>query len=244
MINKYGLSRNIPNEVKRAVRQRCGFGCVICGSGIIVYEHVIPEFAEATEHNPDHITLLCPQCHAKVTNGFWSKQKVKEAMRTPKSKRQGFSREFFDIGNGHPSLQFGGMLLKNCSIPIEVCGLPLFKIERSEENGLFMLSGTFCNPKGEITLRIVENEWFAQESNWDVEVAGGKLIVRGAKGDIHLKLVADPPETIIVDRLNMYLEGYSFEAKGDFFRVITPDGQSLESTLLLMDNCRVGLALR
>lgn len=29
--NKYGLTRDIPEDVKRKVRKRCGFGCVICG---------------------------------------------------------------------------------------------------------------------------------------------------------------------------------------------------------------------
>jgi hypothetical protein len=30
--NKYGLKRTIPEKIKREVRQRCGFGCVRCGS--------------------------------------------------------------------------------------------------------------------------------------------------------------------------------------------------------------------
>lgn len=30
-INKQGISRDIPDPIKRDVRQRCGFGCVICG---------------------------------------------------------------------------------------------------------------------------------------------------------------------------------------------------------------------
>ena len=71
--NKYDLNRDIPNLVKRQVRQSCGFGCVICGASIIDYEHVDPIFAEAKEHDPEKITLLCPQHHAKVTRGFLSK---------------------------------------------------------------------------------------------------------------------------------------------------------------------------
>jgi hypothetical protein len=241
MNNKYGLSRDIPAEVKRAVRQRCGFGCVICGSGIIQYEHVDPEFPDATEHNPDHITLLCPQCHAKVTTGFWSKQKVKDAMGEPKCKIQGYSREVFDIGKGHPMLQFGGVVLKNCLIPIQVRERELFKIEApEEEEGPFRFSGFFCDSKGNLSLQIIQNEWFAQSSNWDVEVTGGSIIIRERKGLIHLKLDAKPPDTLVVDRLNMNLEGFSFEANGDFLRVTFPNGGICDFTSCLADNCRVG----
>jgi len=243
MTNKFGLSRTIPAEIKRAIRQACGFGCVICGSGIIQYEHVLPEFHEATEHNPVKMTLLCPQCHAKVTTGFWSKDKVLESMEKPHSKKQGFSNEVFDIGHGHPSLQFGGVLLKNCPIPIQVSGIPLFKIELPEEEGApFRLSGIFCDSQGIISLRIIENEWMAASANWDVEVIGGSIIIREGKRNIHLKLVASPPDAIIVERLNMFLNGLQFEANGDFLKVTSPSGGVMEFTSCIADNCKVGMS--
>jgi len=243
MKNKYGLSRAIPSEVKRIIRQHCGFGCVICGSGIIQYEHVEPEFHDATEHNPEKMTLLCPQCHAKVTTKFWSKEKVLKAMESPICKMQGFSREVFDIGHGYPALQFGGLLLKNCPIPIQVGEVPLFKIEPPEEDGApFRLSGFFCDSKGVVSLKIIENEWQANSNNWDVEVSGGAITIREAKRDIHLKLVASPPDKIIVERLNMFLNGLLFEANGDFLRMQNEQGGTMEFTSCIADNCHVGIA--
>lgn len=53
MKNKFGLSRYIPSDVKLQVRKNSGFGCVICGMGIIHYEHVDPEFHVAQTHDPD-----------------------------------------------------------------------------------------------------------------------------------------------------------------------------------------------
>lgn len=70
--NKHGLSRTIPDKIKEQVRKNSGFGCVICGVGIIEYEHVNPEFKDCTEHNSENITLLCPTCHSKKTRGFLS----------------------------------------------------------------------------------------------------------------------------------------------------------------------------
>ena len=57
--NKHGLSRYIPEAIKREVRQRCGFGCVICGFGFYDYEHFDPDFADAKFHDPNGMTLLC-----------------------------------------------------------------------------------------------------------------------------------------------------------------------------------------
>ena len=242
MKNKHGLSRDIPSEIKRSIRQNCGFGCVICGAGIIQYEHVDPEFHEAKNHDPQKMTLLCPQCHAKVTTGFWSKEKVKRAMREPLCLSQGFCREFFDIGHGHPTLRFGGVLLKNCPIPVQVAKKPLFKIEPSEEEGgPFCLSGFFCDSKGSISLEIAQNEWLPSSKNWDVEVKGKAITVREKKGHIHLKLVAKPPEELIVERLKMHFNGYLIEANGDFLKVTDPQGGTNILTRCIADGCSVGI---
>jgi hypothetical protein len=45
--NNHGLSRDIPDHVAREVRQRCGFGCVCCGSALYQYHHFDPLFREA-----------------------------------------------------------------------------------------------------------------------------------------------------------------------------------------------------
>ena len=242
-MNKYGLSRDIPSDVKRNIRQHCGFGCVVCGLGIIQYEHIDPAFHEAHQHESKNIALLCPQCHAKVTTGFWSKQKIKLAMTDPISRRRGFTKEVFDFCGGHPTLQFGGMTLHNCPIPIEVAGCPLFKIEKPEvKGGPFRLSGVFCNSNGKVTLQIVEDEWIASSDNWDVEVSGGVIIIREAHRIIHLRLKVDPPKKLIVDHLDMNLGGWEFEANGDFLRVKFPNGGINEFTACSADNCRVGMS--
>jgi hypothetical protein len=207
------------------------------------YEHVVPEFNDAKEHDPTKMTLLCPQCHAKVTTGFWSKEKVHAAMKSPKSKSQGFSKEVFDLGNGHPVLQFGGASLRNCPVPIEVGGLPLFKIEGPEEVGApFRLSGFFCDSTGKVSLQIIENEWLASSNNWDVDVGGGTITIREDRGNIHLRLLADPPDKLIIDRLNMTLNGRTFEANGNFLRVGMAGGGAMEFTSCIADNCAVGMA--
>jgi len=164
-------------------------------------------------------------------------------MQNPICKQQGFSKEVFDFSGGHPALQFGGMLLTNCPIPIEVAGQPLFKIEKPEIEGApFRLSGIFCDSNGNVSLQIVENEWIASSTNWDVEVSGGSITIREGHGKIHLKLTVKPPESLVVERLNMRIGNLGFEADGDHLRVRFPNGGYSDFTRCGCDNCRVGIS--
>ena len=115
-INKHGLKRSdLGMALKRSIRQRSGFGCVVCGNAIGEYEHVDPEFADAKEHDVNGMTFLCIQCHGKVTKGHLSKETVKNWMSQPAALRTGFSFEAFDIGSQPPTIRFGPMSAVNCS---------------------------------------------------------------------------------------------------------------------------------
>ena len=241
--NQFGLSRDIPADVKRQVRKACGFGCVICGMSIVEYEHIDPEFKDARKHEQRAIALLCPQCHAKVTRGFLSKQSVKEAMLEPCAKRQGYSNEFFDIGKTQPKLIFGGVTLTNCAIPIEVSGVPLFEIKAGEEPGApFRLSGTFHNSRGQPSLEIVDNEWRAFDSNWDMEAVGGAIVVRDGPRHVSLRLVAEPPDGLLVEQLDMSFKGIRFIGSPGELKVQFPGGGGGTFTGCLADNCHVGMS--
>lgn len=243
-MNAYGLPRTIPADVKRKVRQACGFGCVICGLGIVQYEHVDPEYHMAKKHDPEKIVLLCPQCHARVTTKKWSKARVKLAMKSPKCKQIGYTNDFFDFCEGHPHLKFGGLKMVDCNIPIEVQGYPLFSIEPPEIEGEpFRLSGHFTDTNGDISLVIKDNEWMASTDSWDVEIVGGRITIREGAGRVHLILKSDPPYGLIVEKVDMLLGGYQFLANGDDLEIHMPDGGSINLSSCVASRCRVGLSL-
>jgi hypothetical protein len=75
-LNKHDLSRRIPADVRRALRQEAGFGCVKCGFAFCEYEHIDPEFADATDHDVTKMAFLCKRCHGEVTAGISSKDSV------------------------------------------------------------------------------------------------------------------------------------------------------------------------
>ena len=242
--NKYGLTRNIPEPVKREVRQACGFGCVICGASIYEYEHVEPLFAEAKEHDPTKITLLCSQCHSKVTRGMLSKETVLRAMSNPKCKQRGFASELFDIGKQHPAITFGGVRFEGCPIPIQVHEFPVFEIKEAEEpEGPFRLSANFFNGNGEQSLTITDNEWRAFNGNWDINVVGKSITVWDTLRQVSLRLATDPPNGITVEKINMLVAGWRFIGNQSKLSIYDPNGYPITFYGGVLSGQRVGMML-
>ena len=241
--NKYGISRDIPADTRREVRKACGFGCVVCGLAIVEYEHIDPPFSEAKDHDPNRIALLCPQCHAKVTRSFLSKQTVQEARRTPFCKQKGFASEFFDIGRSHPKLTFAGSTTINTPIPIMVQGIVLFQIEQAEESGApFRLSGNFYDSVGKLSLQIVDNEWRPRSSNWDVEATGGVITIRENPRHISLRLRTILPNGLEVEQLDMFVNKWRIVGNKRELTVESPDGRQTTFSGCIASGHRVGFA--
>jgi hypothetical protein len=243
-MNIHNLPRDIPEHVKREVRRRNGFGCVLCGECMVDYEHVDPEYREAKEHNPDCITLLCPGCHAKVTRKIYAKARVKLAMRAPWCLREGFAWSDMDPGTEAPYLLLAGNRLVRCAIPVQVRDLPLFQVEAPEEaGGPYRFSAHFFDGSGRRNLSIYRNEWTAYTSSWDVKTAGGRLTIRSSPNDVSLQLKFDPGQGVIVEKLDMWCYGYRFIGDKDSLKFVAPDGGEMTLTNCLMDNCQVGIQL-
>ncbi|ELK1314678.1 hypothetical protein QI814_003636 [Escherichia coli] len=207
-INKHGLSRTIPPSVKREVRQRCGFGCVICGFGFYDYEHFDPDFVDATEHNPAGMTLLCSQCNQKRARGRLSAHTVAVANANPKCLQQGFANEMFDFHSEPIDIQFAGVTFYGCKHLIAINDRPILSVQPAlGENSPVLLSGVFSDPAGRETLIISENEWSVDAGYWDVECIGPRITIRSSPGQIVLVLKMNSPTGIVVERFDMLFEG-------------------------------------
>ena len=82
--NRHGLKRHIPSKVSEKIRRDAGFGCIVCGDLVVEYEHIEPSFADAIEHDPEKMTLLCPKHHSRVTKGLISKKQIWKYKENPK----------------------------------------------------------------------------------------------------------------------------------------------------------------
>lgn len=201
--------RDIPAEIKREVRQRCGFGCVICGSPLIEYDHII-DWAEIQEHTADNITLLCDSHHREKTNKLLTRDQVKSADADPYCIRTGGTSPFglhFESGTSEPQIQIADDVFTypNQLMPLLIDNIAPIIFLRDESRLLLnmRLLDRFNTPR----LIIRENELIARSDAWDVELVGARLTIREQPRDIHLRLVFEPPNKVIIERAKIYANG-------------------------------------
>jgi trigger factor len=80
----------IPADVLRRVRQRCGFGCVICGLPFYDVDHIV-DYTDMRIHDEDNLTLLCQNHHRAKTpkNRRLSLETVRRYDADPHNRRYG-----------------------------------------------------------------------------------------------------------------------------------------------------------
>lgn len=216
--NVYGLSRDIPTNIKRQVRQRDGFGCVFCAVPIIEYEHVDPTFAQAKEHEVSGITLLCPTCHAKVTKKQISKALVKEAMKKPAAMEKGHVGDQLFFSNSHPTIVVGGATFTECDIPIKFQDYDIISIR--EENGKYFLNANLWDNKGRQSLKIIDNEWnVSRENIWDLTIVGNTVTIHEKKRSPTLVFKIVDNKIFRIVRLDMIIGNHRIVANENYLNL-------------------------
>jgi hypothetical protein len=239
VVNRFGLNRNIPQNIQREVRRRCGFGCIICGCAIYQYEHFDPPFVDCRKHTIEGITLLCGSHQDKKTRGFLPLEVIINANQKPVAKTKGFWDQFH-LGSKYPSILLGSNELFNCHDIIMIDGNSILRIDSPEiKDSPFRLSGRFFNYEGDEYLTIKENEWQGNPACWDVTTKGGLITVKSTqhKPEILVEIsVKDLPSRIVFSKLNMQYQGYKFYIDKDgIFKLVNPNVvQSSYTTLLLI----------
>lgn len=225
-MNKHGLTRDIPEGVKREVRQASYGGCVICGNLPYTYEHFDPPFADATEHRPEGIALLCPKHQQERLAGTLTIGAVRRALANP------CNRDHHPVWTTHFTedrmrLNLFGNEVEGPSVGFAINGHVVFGIKAPQEpNGLWLMTGSFCDPSGRETLRFVDNEVITNNGAWDVTFEGPLLTVRSGPGTIVAQVGFRPEEGFIdLNRLQMRL-GNDHLLRG------TPTGIAIEGPQL------------
>lgn len=205
--NKHGLCRNIPDPVKREVRRKSKFGCVICRAGLFDYEHIIPEFEDAKAHDPEKICCLCGSCHAKVTRGHLSKtfiQKKYEECKSADPDDLPPPFDFLDFHDGKAQLKVGGITYDpGVRCILEYHGLDVIRVAPGSSDVPGGINAAFLDSDGENTLLIDDNVWLGAVDAWDIEVVGPRITVRKNKGSVAIRLRLEPPGKIVIERLDM-----------------------------------------
>ncbi len=198
-------SRNIPLPIQREVRQRCGFGCVICGMPLYEYEHM-EEWAEIKRHIADEITLLCDQHHREKTGGLLPKDVVREANENPFNLREGVSKPYdLHFSGTEACIEIGGNSFTcqdqgygTAMAPISVDGTPLVGLILTD--GHFLLNLIIFDEFNSPVLHIKNNQLFYCTDPWDIQLVGTTLIVREAHRKILVEINFQPPNKVVINR--------------------------------------------
>lgn len=243
-VNQYGLSRYISSDIKQIIRQRCGFGCVICGTAFYDYEHFDPEFKHAKEHNPEGMTLLCSQCNQDRARGRLSAYTVAKANKTPKCLRKGFSNQFFDFWDKPIEVFFAGSRFFDCKNIIVINDYPILSILPPASLGMPMrLSGLLTDGCGKEVIWIKENEFALNSDTWDIECVGPLITARSGKGDVCLRIRLQPPAAIVIERIEMLFSGVRLSGNENELR-LSLDGKGWSTIAnCSVESCYTGISL-
>ena len=198
-------SRNIPLPIQRKVRQRCGFGCVICGMPLYEYEHM-KDWAQVYRHVTEEITLLCDQHHREKTGGLLPKEAVWEANRNPYNLREGVSKPYsLHFSGREAEIVIGGNRFTcedqgygTIMVPLSVDDMPLIGFILGD--GHLLLNLVIFNDFNKPALHIKNNQLFYSMSPWDIQLVGTTLTIREAHRKILVEIEFFPPNKIIIKR--------------------------------------------
>ncbi len=189
----------IPEDVKRRVRQRNGFGCCICGSQPFQYEHIEP-WAEVQHHDEPNLTLLCLPHHDAVTgrNPRMSKTTVKRHAANPLNSRKKYttaSRLFFPQ-EGQYTVKIGNDEFEYITTEgyeysiISIDGINVISFRR--ESDAILLNANFYDCERNLIAIIRDGEFESSVDVWDWELVGQRLLVRSALRSIELDVQLNP----------------------------------------------------
>jgi hypothetical protein len=228
-MNKHNLARDIPDAVKREIRQACYHGCVICGKLPYTYEHFDPPFEDATAHNPNGMALLCGNHQLDRTAGRLSVEDVRQARNNPFNKTNDavWPSHFTDT---KMALNLFGNIIQGPSVGFAINDQVVFGMKAPEQaGGAWQFTGSFCDPSGSQTLRFEDNEIITNNGAWDVTMEGNNLIVRSGPRSIVAHLSFRPEQNWVeLNRVEMRLANNHY-LKG------TPTGISIHGPQLNLD---------
>lgn len=235
----------IPPNVKREIRQRCGFGCVLCGMPLYEYEHKL-EWAEVQRHVAEEITLLCRQHHGEKTSRLLPKEVVIAANRNPYNKQTGVSKQHFlhyagqtvrlRVADSH--FEYNDLHDGAFFAPLVIDGLPLvgFRIEQGELLLNFIAYNEFNKP----IIQIVDNELIYDTTQWDIEWIAQTLTIRESRGRILLELLFSPPSEIHIQKGRLLRNGIEILVGRNY--LFNTNNSSFFSAISTV-NCPVGFAI-
>lgn len=209
---------DIPDPIMREVRQRCGFGCVICGRLLYDYDHIV-DWAIVQKHEAPNITLLCDQHHRDKTAGLLPVATVIAADQNPYCKRAGATASYCLHYSGNAcEIHLGDSCITRTDIvdgttvnAIYVDGKPLLAF--TFEDGQLFLTLNVYDEKGNRILWIEKNVLKHTAGSWDIEWKRRNLVIRAAPRNFTLDMIFDPPGRVLIQSGRFCFRGLEVQVR-------------------------------
>ena len=201
--------------MKRAIRQRCGFGCVLCGLPLYEYEHMT-DWAHVRVHKEEEITLLCDKHHREKTGGLLPVERVRVADRNPINHQLGSSAPV----NLHYSGDWCCLKIGSCWFETDELTCVQARARRCPDSShispwvhvsqccQLLLTLQLFDKFGATLLCIDKNELVYRTDSWDISWVGQVLQIREDPQRIVVELVFCRPALIQIERGHFQLDGY------------------------------------
>ena len=201
--NRFGLSRDIPENVKLAVRKRCKFGCVVCGAIPFDYDHFAPPFVDCQKHDPEGIILLCQNHHRKRQSGFLTDEFVLDCLEKIRSTKRD-SRFMIETRNTDFAVNWASARFVNCGACIQLADEKVFEITKT---GIPLdpihISATLRDASGSIICRIHKNEIIAMaDSVGDFTCTANRLLYKDKNQNTIIEMEVTSDE-LLMKRLHI-----------------------------------------
>lgn len=244
MVKRTKLKRpDIPENMKRVIRQRCGFGCVICGVPLYEYHHML-KWSVTKRHVVSEITLLCKLHHTEATTDLLPEEMVREANLSPFNFKAGISTGHalhysgasvkFVVGGN--SFEFDGMADGCEFVPIAIDGNPIAKFTRRAGRLFFDFH---AYKDGKLAMKVVENEIVFRSDLWDLEWIGKTVTVRSDAGKPWLTVEFLPPGIVRISRAIIEFNGFEVLVGSDY---VYGSNTGVLYTQCGSGNCKYGIA--
>ena len=218
--NKYGLKRDIPEPIRREVRRRCGFGCVVCRSIPYDYDHFRVPFADAKEHVAEDIILVCPNHHRKKTHGHYNIDAIQsriDALSRGSGRPSSYLQELL---SPHFRINWPGITLSHNADAIRLNGKVIFQIKREDDPfEPVKVSFTFRSIANQKIIEVVDNRYtFFNEELGEVVMTANRLEVFEIDGSKIMEL-AFTSHALFVRYIDIVQDGCYVRGEKDYIEV-------------------------
>lgn len=236
----------IPSEIKRIVRERCGYGCVICGAQPYDYDHIM-EYEIVKRHEADNLTLLCKHHHGEKTLKNLTKKEIRKANASPHNLKLNFTKPRLLYYSGKSvEVHIGGSIFRYHDlpdgfkfVPIQIDGCDIISFTCANDKLLLSLNAFDRNNKK--IVEINENEIVHSTDIWDAEWQANKLIIREANGRFLLRMLFQTPNIIKIDKGFFHYNNTDLILDDDALFIANNKSIMKKFTI---DNCTIGLCVQ